>query len=340
MNKYREIIEDIDILDELEKRGVTLGRKLRDNQMICCPFHGERTPSFGIAFQGPNKGRFQCFGCHETGNFFHLVAQLDGIKFVDAVRKFDKGFDVDDDTIGELRNQFLTFLKSEEENKNGKIKILDPSIMRFFKKPYGKFIDYLMGNKRKLNKESIKKWNILCYDEDHGDEEPLLKGWGKDRVVLPMQDRKGRLICIMGRSIYDVDKSEKVRKRGERKKILFGLSFIERGTTLVLVEGEFDAIYLQQFGIPAVSIGTTTIGDIQIQKIVKFSDHAALSLDGDTYKIFNKDGVNIRKEVYDKLSRFISVDVLQLPRTKDPNELSPEEVKKIYSKYAGGIIEN
>lgn len=337
MNKFKEIIEDIDILDELEQRGLK-GRKLRDNMMICCPFHGERTPSFGIAFQGPNKGRFQCFGCHERGNFFHLIAQLDGTTFVEAVRKFDKEFSVDKGTVDELRSHFISFLKSSDDSKNGKIKILDQSIMRFFKKPYGKFTDYLMGEKRKLTRDSIKKWNILCYDEDCGEDEPLLKGWGKDRVVLPMYDRKGRLICIMGRSIYDVDKSEKVRKRGERKKILFGLTFTEKGTKLVLVEGEFDAIYLQQFGIPAVSIGTTSISDIQIQKIIKFTDSVVLSLDGDTYRIFNKDGVNIRKEVYDKLSRFVTVDVLQLPRDKDPNELSSKEVQKIYSEYAGGVI--
>ncbi len=36
----------------------------------CCPFHGEKTPSFYV---NPDKGIFKCFGCGEGGDVLSLI---------------------------------------------------------------------------------------------------------------------------------------------------------------------------------------------------------------------------------------------------------------------------
>lgn len=51
-------------------------------QTGCCPFHGERTPSFNVY-----EKHFHCFGCGEHGNAFDFVRKNDGVSFPEAVRR-------------------------------------------------------------------------------------------------------------------------------------------------------------------------------------------------------------------------------------------------------------
>src|SRR5215218_10106113 len=43
-----------------------------------CPFHDERTPSFGI---DPQRKLFHCFGCGEGGDAFRFVQLTEGLDF-------------------------------------------------------------------------------------------------------------------------------------------------------------------------------------------------------------------------------------------------------------------
>lgn len=49
----------------------------------CCPFHGEKTPSFKV---NPSTGLWHCFGCGEGGDVFSYVQRRENLEFADAVR--------------------------------------------------------------------------------------------------------------------------------------------------------------------------------------------------------------------------------------------------------------
>ena len=49
----------------------------------CCPFHGEKTPSFKV---NPATGLWHCFGCGEGGDVFSYVQRRENLEFLDAVR--------------------------------------------------------------------------------------------------------------------------------------------------------------------------------------------------------------------------------------------------------------
>ncbi len=57
---------------KLEKRG--------SNYATCCPFHGEKTPSFYLFEQ-----RFFCFGCKISGDVIDFVRQREGVDFKGAL---------------------------------------------------------------------------------------------------------------------------------------------------------------------------------------------------------------------------------------------------------------
>jgi len=60
-------------------------------QTGCCPFHGEKTPSFNVY-----EKHFHCFGCGEHGNAFDFVRKNEGISFPEAVKRLaaDAGIDL------------------------------------------------------------------------------------------------------------------------------------------------------------------------------------------------------------------------------------------------------
>lgn len=332
MKDYSRIIKNVDIIKELEQRGIE-GKVIGDNYLACCPFHEDTHPSFGILLSEYiyrnnkkfYKGTYNCYSCGETGSFFDLIAYLDNIPFEDIVKRYSSE-KLDLSVINDIKKTLFDYLFKKELNNNS-IKVFNNTLLNLFKKPYGKYLDYLY-NERKLGTIIINKFKILCCDRNNGK-----LNW-EGRVIIPIYDLKNRLIDMVGRKIFEEDKLYKVRKikGSDRGKVLFGLNFIKKGTPLVIVEGEFDAIYLQQFNIPAVSIGTSSISSTQLTKIIKFTDKAILSLDGDIPYSNTKNRISIKKEK-NKLLNFIDVDIIKLPLKKDPNDLTEKEVNFYYKKY-------
>ena len=74
-------------LDELRARtpiAAVIGRRTKlarsgRNWKACCPFHGEKTPSFYVY-----DDHFHCFGCGVHGDVISFVMQSSGQSFPDA----------------------------------------------------------------------------------------------------------------------------------------------------------------------------------------------------------------------------------------------------------------
>ena len=86
MSRYasdsRDRVRDaVDMVDLVSKR-TELRRAGADHYSGLCPFHDERTPSFGIS---PSKKVFHCFGCQASGDAFDFVMETEGMDFVGAL---------------------------------------------------------------------------------------------------------------------------------------------------------------------------------------------------------------------------------------------------------------
>ncbi len=78
-----EVKARMSMLDVLALEGLPV-RRSGGNYVVCCPFHGERSPSFTI--HGPDYGRGHCYGCGWDGDVIDFWRGRRGGGLLDALR--------------------------------------------------------------------------------------------------------------------------------------------------------------------------------------------------------------------------------------------------------------
>ena len=85
---FLDEIRDRVPISQVIGRRVTWDRKKtnvsRGDYWACCPFHGEKSPSFHCE---DKKGRYHCFGCGVSGDHFRFLTDLEGMNFPEAVQQ-------------------------------------------------------------------------------------------------------------------------------------------------------------------------------------------------------------------------------------------------------------
>ena len=79
-----ELIARADIVEVIGLR-VPLKKAGREYK-ACCPFHGEKTPSFWVS---PDKQFYHCFGCGAHGTVLRFLMEHDRMAFPEAVEELD-----------------------------------------------------------------------------------------------------------------------------------------------------------------------------------------------------------------------------------------------------------
>ena len=75
-----ELVARADIVELIGSR-VPLKKQGKEYK-ACCPFHGEKTPSFTVV---PDKQFYHCFGCGAHGTALGFLMDHDHLSFVEAV---------------------------------------------------------------------------------------------------------------------------------------------------------------------------------------------------------------------------------------------------------------
>lgn len=65
------------------------GLPIKQGNMVCCPFHNDRTPSMKL-----NEDYFYCFGCRASGDVIDLAAKLFGLSGYEAAKKLAADFGI------------------------------------------------------------------------------------------------------------------------------------------------------------------------------------------------------------------------------------------------------
>ena len=75
-----QVLNQTDIVD-LINNYVELKAKGKE-YTACCPFHGEKTPSFTVS---PEKQFYHCFGCGAHGTAINFLMEHEGLQFTEAI---------------------------------------------------------------------------------------------------------------------------------------------------------------------------------------------------------------------------------------------------------------
>ena len=85
INLFAQIKAAVSVKEAAEHYGLEVNR----GNMVCCPFHADRTPSMKL-----NEDYFYCFGCGATGDVIDLAARLFDLSKYEAVQKLAADFGI------------------------------------------------------------------------------------------------------------------------------------------------------------------------------------------------------------------------------------------------------
>ena len=269
ISKVREIAQVKDVASQfvnLQKRGHSL--------KACCPFHGEKTPSFTVSTV---KNAYKCFGCGKGGDAIQFLLDLN-YTFTDAIRKLAKDYNIQIE---------------ETQKDDGLSKILEYACSRFEKERKDYFLErgiseemielFRLGHHTDIDYHDKKKAFDLGLIYDNGNH--VFAG----RWIFPLQNSVGDVIGFAGRTLKEgVSKyiNSKETALYHKSYYLYGLyqskQFIRKQDEAILVEGYFAVISCHQYGIKnVVASSGTSLTKEQIQNILIHSKNITIAYDGD-----------------------------------------------------------
>ena len=279
-----ELLTRVDIVDVIEQR-VPLKKAGRD-WTARCPFHDERSPSFTVS---PAKQFYHCFGCGAHGSAIKFLMDYDRMEFVDAV----------EDLAGRvgLKVPFDGGARRAPQEDSADLYTLLDAAAKFYQREL-RLSDKARAyfETRGLDSQTIERFG-LGFAPDAWDgvkaalgttpqRLALLEKSGmltsgergtkydrfRDRVMFPIQDRRGRVIAFGGRVLTKTDDGPKYLNSPEtplfhKGRELFALWQVRQAHTkiprLIVVEGYMDVIALFQHGVTqaVATLGTATTRD-------------------------------------------------------------------------------
>jgi DNA primase len=311
-----------------------------------CPFHDERTPSFGV---NPIEKVYYCFGCQASGDVFTFVMETEGLDFSGALETLANRFGVELQT--EQEDPQAAQRRQRRERLHSLLGRASTYYARYLweAREAGSAREYLQG--RGLREETLRAfrvgyapsaWDrILTASRRAGfrDEELLAVGLAqrsqnrpgqiydrfRERIMFPSTDARGNVIGFGARAMRENQRPKYLNTAdGElyhKRRVLFGLDRARgpaaKAGSVILVEGYTDVLALHQANLEnSVGIMGTALTDEQISELERVAKVLLLCLDADRA---GHDAMLKAAQLTD--DRNLELRVVPLPKGADPAEL-------------------
>ena len=338
-------------------------RRSGSDWVCCCPFHNEKTPSMYVH---ENQRYFHCFGCGKGGDVITFVRDIEGMSYIDAVRKLADQYHME-------MPEFKADPKAQEEkDRKDLLRGIMLDANRYYyanltRKEEGQPAkDYLAS--RGFGDDIIEKYRLgvsLSQDGLQGylrrkeykvpDIQACGLIYGKDnidsfanRIIVPIFDAQGNVVAFGGRIYKEEDKDNPAKYKNsntneifEKSNCVYGLNFIKedrkkgiRPDELILVEGYMDVIALGAAGITNVIAGMgTALNEGQIKVIKKNTQKILVCYDGDEAgrKATAKNAPMLE-------AAGLEMKIVSLPQGMDPDEVIKAEGAEGFKKYVSEAL--
>jgi DNA primase len=360
--QFLDELRDRVTISEVIGRRVTWDRKKtnpgRGDYWACCPFHGEKSPSFHCE---DRKGRYHCFGCGVSGDHFRFLMELDGLGFNEAIQQVADIAGValpapDPETerrererhnlfdVMELATRFFQDQLQSAGGAKARAYLRDRGLtgrtIETFRLGYAS--DSRNALKEFLASKGVAKEQIeACGLVVHGPDVPVSYDRFRDRIMFPILSSREKVIAFGGRALSP-DAPAKYLNSNETElfskgQVLFNFARARRamGTdgsgTVIVVEGYMDVIALAQAGVEnAVAPLGTALTEDQLQLLWKMTSVPVLCFDGDGA------GMRAASRAVDialpMLKPGQSLRIALLPDGKDPDDLVKVEGRAPFDK--------
>ena len=299
-----ELVARTDIIDVIGGR-LQLKKAGREYK-ACCPFHGEKTPSFTVS---PDKQFYHCFGCGAHGTALGFLMEHDRLGFIEAVEEL----------AARAGMEIPREAREAGEGPDRELYDLTAAVAQFYRdelKKDARALEYLRG--RGLTGETAARfgigyapdsWNAvlrkfgatptgigrllaagLIIERDgprRGDDNHYDRF--RDRIMFPIRDARGRVIGFGGRVL---DKGEPKYLNSPETALfhkgreLYGFYEARQSRAdlkrLMVVEGYMDVVRLHQAGFTyaVATLGTATTQE-HLARLFRVGSEVVFGFDGD-----------------------------------------------------------
>ncbi len=286
-----------------------------------CPFHTEKSPSFGV---GRGLNFYYCFGCQASGDAISFLRHVEGLSFMEALEKLAERAGIEiprSDDPGQAAMQRARQQREQLAEVMGlAVEFFEEQLTRH---PLGVMAQAAIDG-RTVRPEIAKKfrlgyapraWDSLVqYFEKRGvslrdaAEVGLIaqrrQGPGyydrfRHRLMFPVADAHGRVIAFSGRALdppegepaedpppakYMNSPEGPLYKKGQ---VLFGLHearvAVRKAGQALLCEGNFDLVSIHQAGLENVLAPLGTAFTLEQAKLIRrFAEEVIVIFDGDS----------------------------------------------------------
>jgi len=310
-DSFLDDIRDRLPISEVVGRRVTFDRKKtnqsRGDYWACCPFHGEKTPSFHCE---DKKGRYHCFGCGVSGDHFRFLVELEGLSFPEAVERLadqaglpmpvmdkrEAEREKKRASLYDVMEMATSYFEAQLQAPTGakaraylRERGLSPQVQKAFRIGYAP--DSRNGIKEHLVSQGASAEQIeACGMVVHGEGISVSYDRFRDRVMFPIPDARERVIAFGGRAL-GADVPAKYLNSPEtdlfhKSNVLYNYARARKHAyeagQVIAAEGYMDVIALHAAGFTnAVAPLGTALTERQMLLLWRLNGEPVLCFDGD-----------------------------------------------------------
>jgi DNA primase len=332
-----------------------------------CPFHDERTPSFGI---DPVEKLYHCFGCGAGGDLFQFVMETEGLDFGAALESLAERYRVPleretEDPQDAARRQrkerlyallertaayYVRVLWEAPEAATAREYLasrgLQEDALRAYRVGWAPdaFDRVLNGSRRAgFSEEELKAAGLIQPSKGRSGAIDRFRG----RITFPLADERGRVLGFGARAMKP-DQQPKYLNTSDgevfhKGRIVYGADLARAAAAkagrVVLVEGYTDVIALHQAGVPEVvaQMGTA-LTENQVDAIARLAPKALFCQDPDSagQASVTRGIAALRGHNAARSTRAVDFRIVRLPAKQDPadvvQESGPEAMRELLEK--------